>query len=40
MGLSHDWIFHVAVLVSAVVVLVYIYAGGLRGASSTVATVK
>jgi SSS family solute:Na+ symporter len=31
-GLSHDWIFHAAVLVSAIVVLAYIYAGGLRGA--------
>ncbi|MEO8112841.1 MAG: hypothetical protein ABI655_00575, partial [Phenylobacterium sp.] len=32
MGLSHAWVFHIAVLISAAVVLVYIYAGGLRGA--------
>ncbi len=32
MGLPAAWIFHVAILVSALVVLVYIYLGGLRGA--------
>ncbi|THD83242.1 MAG: Na+/galactose cotransporter [Phenylobacterium sp.] len=32
LGLSHAWAFHVAVLISALVVLVYIYAGGLKGA--------
>ena len=32
MGLPLSWTFHVAVLVSAAVVLVYIYFGGLRGA--------
>jgi SSS family solute:Na+ symporter len=32
LGLSHAWVFHTAVLVSAVVVLIYIYAGGLKGA--------
>ncbi len=32
MGLPQAWIFHVAILVSAVVVLVYIYMGGLKGA--------
>jgi SSS family solute:Na+ symporter len=32
MGLPPTWIFHTAILVSALVVLVYIYMGGLRGA--------
>src|SRR5271154_2929156 len=32
MGLPEAWIFHVAIVVSALVVLVYIYLGGLRGA--------
>ena len=32
LGLPQAWIFHGAILTSAVVVLVYIYAGGLRGA--------
>ena len=32
MGLPQGWIFHAAILVSALVVLVYIYMGGLRGA--------
>jgi SSS family solute:Na+ symporter len=32
MGLPLSWTFHIAVLVSALVVLVYIYFGGLRGA--------
>jgi SSS family solute:Na+ symporter len=32
MGWPTSWIFHVAVIVSALVVLVYIYLGGLRGA--------
>ena len=32
LGLPQAWIFHVAILVSALVVLVYIYMGGLRGA--------
>ena len=32
MGLPQSWIFHVAVLVSALVVLVYIFMGGLKGA--------
>lgn len=32
MGWPSAWIFHVAVIVSAVVVLAYIYLGGLRGA--------
>ncbi len=32
LGLPQAWIFHVAVLASAVVVLVYIFMGGLRGA--------
>ena len=32
LGLPQAWIFHAAILVSAVVVLVYIYLGGLRGA--------
>jgi SSS family solute:Na+ symporter len=32
MGLPPAWIFHVAILTSALVVLVYIYLGGLRGA--------
>jgi SSS family solute:Na+ symporter len=32
LGLPQAWIFHVAVLTSALVVLVYIYMGGLRGA--------
>ena len=32
MGLPQAWIFHVAIVVSALVVLAYIYAGGLRGA--------
>jgi SSS family solute:Na+ symporter len=32
MGLPQAWIFHVAILVAALVVLVYIYLGGLRGA--------
>jgi solute:Na+ symporter, SSS family len=31
-GLPQGWIFHAAILVSALVVLVYIYMGGLRGA--------
>ena len=30
--LGHAWVFHIAVLVSALVVLAYIYAGGLKGA--------
>ena len=30
--LGHEWVFHVAVIVSALVVLAYIYAGGLKGA--------
>ncbi len=30
--LGHAWVFHVAVLVSALVVLAYIYVGGLKGA--------
>src|SRR5882724_2968004 len=32
MGSPQAWIFHVAILASALVVLVYIYLGGLRGA--------
>jgi solute:Na+ symporter, SSS family len=32
LGLPPEWIFHGAILASALVVLVYIYAGGLRGA--------
>ncbi|WP_372782214.1 sodium:solute symporter family protein [Phenylobacterium sp.] len=32
LGLPQAWIFHGAILTSALVVLVYIYAGGLRGA--------
>jgi SSS family solute:Na+ symporter len=32
MGLPQAWIFHAAILTSALVVLVYIYMGGLRGA--------
>ncbi|WP_309604427.1 sodium:solute symporter family protein [Phenylobacterium sp.] len=32
LGLPQAWIFHGAILTSAIVVLVYIYAGGLRGA--------
>jgi SSS family solute:Na+ symporter len=32
LGLPEAWIFHAAVIVSAAVVLTYIYAGGLRGA--------
>jgi len=32
LGLPQSWIFHAAILVSALVVLVYIYMGGLRGA--------
>ena len=32
MGLPQAWIFHAAIIVSAVVVLAYIYAGGLKGA--------
>jgi SSS family solute:Na+ symporter len=32
MGLSPVWVFHGAILTAAAVVLVYIYAGGLRGA--------
>jgi SSS family solute:Na+ symporter len=32
MGLSPIWVFHGAILASAAVVLVYIFAGGLRGA--------
>jgi solute:Na+ symporter, SSS family len=32
MGLPQAWIFHAAILTSAVVVLAYIYMGGLRGA--------
>src|ERR1700761_6620300 len=32
LGLPQTWIFHAAILASALVVLVYIYAGGLRGA--------
>src|SRR5579875_1326701 len=32
LGLSHAWVFHTAVLVSALVVLIYICAGGLKGA--------
>ncbi len=32
MGLPQAWIFHVAVLAAALVVLAYIYMGGLRGA--------
>jgi SSS family solute:Na+ symporter len=32
LGLPQSWIFHVAIVVSAVVVLAYIYMGGLRGA--------
>ena len=32
MGLPLSWTFHIAVLVSALVVLIYIYFGGLRGA--------
>jgi SSS family solute:Na+ symporter len=32
MGLPQAWIFHVAIVVSALVVLVYIYMGGLKGA--------
>jgi SSS family solute:Na+ symporter len=32
MGLPASWIFHTAILASALVVLVYIYLGGLRGA--------
>ena len=32
LGLPQAWIFHVAVVASALVVLVYIYLGGLRGA--------
>jgi solute:Na+ symporter, SSS family len=31
-GLPQTWIFHTAIIVSALVVLVYIYLGGLRGA--------
>src|SRR6201996_3578968 len=32
LGLPQSWIFHAAILLSAAVVLVYIYMGGLRGA--------
>src|SRR5207342_435377 len=32
MGMPQAWIFHGAIAASAAVVLVYIYAGGLRGA--------
>jgi SSS family solute:Na+ symporter len=32
LGLPPEWIFHGAILTSAAVVLIYIYAGGLRGA--------
>src|SRR6202012_3208563 len=32
LGLPQAWIFHFAIVVSAIVVLVYIYMGGLRGA--------
>src|SRR4029077_13070172 len=32
LGLPQAWIFHTAILTSAIVVLAYIYMGGLRGA--------